>query len=193
MANDPKIDAYIAKAAPFAQPILIRLRALVHDTVLGLDEGLKWGMPHFIYKGKNLAGMAAFKAHTAFILHGEGRQGEGMGGYGKIASNDDLPSDSELRAGILAAKARIDTEGTAPKPKVAPKPAKAPIPMQDDFNAALTPAVRAHFDAFPPGAQREYLEWITTAKADATRAKRIAQACEWIAEGKKRNWKYEGC
>ena len=193
MANDPKIDAYIAKAAPFAQPILIRLRALVHDTVLGLDEGLKWGMPHFIYQGKNLAGMAAFKAHTAFILHGEGRQGEGMGGYGKIASNDDLPSDSELRAGILAAKARIDTEGTAPKPKAAPKPAKAPIPMQDDFNVALTPAARAHFDAFPPGAQREYLEWITTAKADATRAKRIAQACEWIAEGKKRNWKYEGC
>jgi Bacteriocin-protection, YdeI or OmpD-Associated/Domain of unknown function (DU1801) len=193
LARDPKIDAYIAKAAPFAQPILKHLRVLVHETVEGLDEGLKWGMPHFLYRGKNLAGMAAFKAHTAFILHGEGRQGEGMGGYGKIASREDLPSDADLQQGILDAKARIDEEGTAIKPKAVPKPAKAPIPMQDDFAAALSPAARTQFDAFPPGAQREYLEWITTAKAEVIRAKRIAQACEWIAEGKKRNWKYENC
>lgn len=111
VAQDLKTDAYIAKAAPFAQPILNHLRALVHDTVAGLDEALKWGMPHFIYKGKNLAGIAAFKAHAAFILHGEDRQGEGMGSYGKIASRDDLPSDAVLREKILAAKARIDAEG----------------------------------------------------------------------------------
>ncbi len=195
MANDPKIDAYIAKAAPFAQPILIHLRALVHGTVAGLDEALKWGMPHFIYKGKNLAGMAAFKAHTAFILHGEGRQGEGMGGYGKIAAREDLPSDADLTRGILAAKARIDSEGTALKPKPAARVPKAEIPMPDDFVAALDamPSARECFDAFPPGARREYLEWITTAKAEATRAKRIAEAAAWIAEGKRRNWKYEDC
>ncbi len=195
MAKDPKIDAYVAKAALFAQPILTHLRALVHDTVADVDEALKWGMPHFIYKGKNLAGMAAFKAHAAFILHGEGRQGEGMGGYGKIAKQADLPSDADLRAGILAAKARIDAEGTAIKPKAAPRAPKADIPMPDDFAAGLAAVQGAqpNYEAFPPGARREYLEWITTAKAEATRAKRIAQACDWIAEGKKRNWKYEGC
>lgn len=195
MAQDPKVDAYIAKAAPFAQPILNHLRALVHDTVADLDEALKWGMPHFIYKGKNLAGIAAFKAHTAFVLHGEGRQGEGMGGYGKIASREELPSDAELKKGLLAAKARIDSEGTALRPKSAPRAPKPEIPMPDDFAAAQAAmqGVRERFDAFPPGARREYLEWITTAKAEATRAKRIAQSCEWIAEGKKRNWKYESC
>jgi uncharacterized protein YdeI (YjbR/CyaY-like superfamily) len=195
VAKDPRIDAYIAKAALFAQPILIHLRALVHETVEGLDEGLKWGMPHFLYKGKNLAGMAAFKAHAAIVLHGEGRQGEGMGGYGKIASREELPSDADLRAGILAAKARIDAEGTALKPKPATRAPKPEIPIPDDFAAALAAmqGVRERFDAFPPGARREYLEWITTAKAEATRAKRITQAAEWIAEGKKRNWKYENC
>jgi uncharacterized protein YdeI (YjbR/CyaY-like superfamily) len=190
MPLDPRIDAYIAKSAPFAQPILSHLRALIHTTVDGLDETIKWGMPHFVYRGKNLAGIAAFKAHAALVLHGEGRQGEGMGGYGKIASREELPSDGELTTAILAAKAQIETGGGAPKPKPAPK---AEIAMQDDLAAALTPAARAIFDNFPPGAQREYLDWIVDAKRPETRAKRVAQAAEWIAQGKRRNWKYMGC
>jgi uncharacterized protein YdeI (YjbR/CyaY-like superfamily) len=52
---------------------------------------------------------------------------------------------------------------------------------------------RERFVCFPPGAQREYLEWIVEAKRADTRTKRIAQAAEWIAAGKKRNWKYESC
>ncbi|MEQ1494546.1 MAG: YdeI/OmpD-associated family protein [Novosphingobium sp.] len=195
MPRDPRIDAYIAKAAPFARPILIHLRALVHATVDGLDETMKWGMPHFIHKGKNLAGMAAFKAHTAFILHGEGRQGEGMGGYGKIASPEELPSDADLKEAILAAKERIDTEGTATKRKAASTPPKAEIPMPPDFAAELAryQGTSDTFLAWARSHRREYLEWIVEAKRPETRAKRIAQACEWIAEGKKRNWKYEGC
>jgi uncharacterized protein YdeI (YjbR/CyaY-like superfamily) len=195
VAKDPKIDAYIAKAAPFAQPILTHLRALVHDTIEGLDEGLKWGMPHFIYKGKNLAGMAAFKAHTAFILHGEGRQGEGMGGYGKIASLAELPSDADLKQRILAAKARIDNEGTALKPKALPKATKPEIPTPDDLSAELAryPGARERFESWAPSHRREYLEWIVGAKRPETRAKRITQAGEWIGEGKKRNWKYDDC
>lgn len=193
MTNDQRIDAYIAKAAPFAQPILTHLRALVHATVDGLEETIKWGMPHFLYKGKNLAGIAAFKAHAALILHGEGRQGEGMGSYGKIASRAELPSDADLTGAVLAARARIDEAGTALKPRAAPKPLKAAIVMPSDLATALAPEARATFDAFPPGAQREYLEWIVDAKRPETRAKRIAQAAEWIAAGKRRNWKYDGC
>lgn len=191
MARDKRIDAYIAGAAPFARPILIHLRALLHETVADLEETLKWGMPHFVHRGRNLAGMAAFKAHAAFILHGEGRVGEGMGGYGKIASAADLPADADLRRAILAARDRIQ-QGPA---KSGPRSAagKPEIAMPDDFAAALAEGdgLRARFDAFPPGARRDYLEWIVTAKAPATRARRIAEACGWIAEGKKRNWKYE--
>jgi uncharacterized protein YdeI (YjbR/CyaY-like superfamily) len=195
MASDPRVDAYIAKAAPFAQPILTHLRALVHATVEELDETVKWGMPHFVYKGKNLAGIAAFKAHTAFIVHGEGRQGDAMGQYGKIASLAELPKDKELAAKLLDAKARIDSEGTALKPRTAPKAPMAEIPMPEDFAGELArlQGARERFDAFAPSHRREYLEWIVEAKRPETRAKRIAQAAEWIAEGKKRNWKYENC
>jgi uncharacterized protein YdeI (YjbR/CyaY-like superfamily) len=195
MTKDERIDAYIAKAAPFAQPILIHLRQLVHATVPGLDETIKWGMPHFVYKGKNLAGLAAFKAHTAFVVHGDGRQGDAMGQYGKIASLGDLPSDADLAAKLLDAVTRIDQDGTAIKPKAAPKAPKAEIAMPDDLAAALDAmqGVRERFDAFPPGARREYLEWIVSAKRPETRAKRIATTCEQVAEGKKLNWKYENC
>ena len=199
MAQDPRIDAYIAKAQPFAQPVLTHLRALVHKALPGIDETIKWGMPHFVYKGKNLAGLAAFKAHAAFVIHGDGRQGpednRAMGQFGKIAALSDLPSDADLTAKLLDAKARVDAAGTALKPRAAPKAPKTEIPMPDDFAAELAKlqGARERFDGWAPSHRREYLEWITEAKRPETRAKRIAQAAEWIAEGKKRNWKYESC
>lgn len=196
MVQDERIDAYIARSAPFAQPILTQLRALVHKVVPEAVETIKWGMPHFTYKGKNLAGLAAFKAHCAFVLHGQGRQGgeseDGMGAYGKIASMADLPSEADLRARIRAGCDEIDNPVKKPKVKPATKPE---IAVPDDFSAELTKYqdAQAKFDAFAPSHRREYLEWVVEAKRPETRAKRIAQAAEWIAEGKKRNWKYEGC
>jgi uncharacterized protein YdeI (YjbR/CyaY-like superfamily) len=195
MAQDPKIDAYIAKAAPFAQPILIRLRATIHAAVPGLDEGMKWGMPHFLYKGKNLAGIAAFKAHCAFVIHGDGRQGDAMGQYGKIASLADIPGDNVIKAKLADAAARIDEVGTALKKPVTPREPKPELPVPGELAAALeaNPAAKATFANFAPSHRREYLEWIIEAKRAETRDKRIVQAVEWLAEGKKRNWKYENC
>ena len=195
MTKDPRIDAYIAKAAPFAQPILSHVQALVHATVADLDETLKWSMPHFVYKGKNLAGFAAFKAHAAFMIHGDGRQGDAMGQYGKLTSMADVPSDDVLRGKLLDAKARIDSAGTALKPKAAPKVPKVEIAMPGDFAAALSAmqGVRDRFDELSSSARREYLEWIVSAKRPETRSKRIAQACDQVVEGKKLNSIYENC
>ena len=195
MASDPKVDDYIAKAPPFAQPILTHLRNAVHAAVPGLDEGIKWGMPHFIYKGKNLAGIAAFKAHCAFVIHGDGRQGDAMGQYGKIAAMADLPGDNEIKSKLVAAMERIDSAGTALKPKAGPRMAKPDLPILPEFAAALAanPQAKATLEAFAPSHRREYLEWVSEAKRPETRDKRIAQATEWLAEGKKRNWKYENC
>ena len=194
MSTDPRIDAYIAKAAPFAQPILIHVRALVHKALPDAAETIKWSMPHFMLDGKNIAGMAAFKAHCAVMIHGDGRQGEAMGQYGKIATMADLPADAALIASLQAAAERVETAGSALKPRPAKVP-KAEIAIPPDFAAALAqvPPARSAFDAFAPSHRREYLEWIVEAKRDETRAKRIAQAVEWIGEGKKRNWKYENC
>lgn len=194
--TDPRIDAYIDEAAPFAQPILTHVRALVHRVLPEVEEGIKWSMPAFMLGGKNVAGMAAFKVHCAVMIHGEGRlgDGEGMGGYGKVTQLSDLPPDDVLGAALEEAAQRIITGGTALKSKVR-KPAKPDIPMPDDFAAALAsaPKAKATLDGFAPGQRREYLEWVTGAKQEATRQRRIAQAIEWLAEGKKRNWKYESC
>ena len=190
----PRIDAFIAKAQPFAQPILKHVRALVRTAVPEAEETIKWSMPHFSVNGKILAGMAAFKAHAAFFVHGAGRmgEGEGMGSFGKLTSLSDLPPDSEL--GDLLRKGR-DAIVAGAKPAKAPKAPKPEISMQNDFAAALASSAKAQatFDSFPPSARREYLEWVVDAKRPETRAKRIAQAVEWLAEGKKRNWKYESC
>lgn len=196
MAHDPRVDAYIAKAAPFAQPVLTHVRALVHRVLPEVEEGIKWGMPAFMVGGKNVAGMAAFKAHCAVMIHGEGRlgEGEGMGGYGKVTALSDLPADDVLETALNEAAQRVAVSGSAAKPR-AKAPPKPEIPVPQDFAAALreAPEAKAFFDGLPPGQRREYLDWITGAKQDATRAKRLATALEWLAEGKRRNWKYEKC
>ncbi|WP_395394492.1 YdeI/OmpD-associated family protein [Novosphingobium sp. BL-8A] len=194
MGKDPRVDDYIEKAADFARPILTHLREIAHRALPEAEEAIKWGMPHYLVKGKNVAGMAAFKAHCTFVIHGDGRQGDAMGQFGRIAAIGDLPSESELIEKLQAAEARVLEKGTALK-RAAPRAPKAEIPMPDDFAAALaaSPAAQGHYDAFSPSQQREYLEWITEAKAEATRTKRMAQAVEWISEGKRRNWKYERC
>ena len=192
MSRDPRIDAYIDKAGDFAKPLLRHIRELVHQTIPGAGEAVKWGMPHFTHDGKNIAGMAAFKGHCAVMVHGDGRQGEAMGQFGRIESAEGLPGDAELAEKLLAARDRIEAEGSAVKRPAQRKP-KAEIPVPQDFAAALreAPAAQATFDGFTPSSRRDYLEWITEAKQDATRQKRIATALELLAEGKRRNWKYE--
>ena len=64
--TDPRVDAYIAKSAPFARPIQKRLRAAVHEACPEAEETIKWGMPFFLVDGKVLCFMAAFKAHAGF-------------------------------------------------------------------------------------------------------------------------------
>lgn len=193
MTRDPRIDDYIAKAADFAQPILTHVRALVHQALPEAEETIKWGMPHFMVGGKNVIGLAAFKAHASVVIHHEGRSGAedgkgGMGTLGKLESLADLPPDGELIARFQARPAAL----AKPRPKPAPKPE---LPVPPAFAAALdaAPAARVTFDAFAPSHRREYVEWIAQAKREETRDKRIAQAVAWLSEGRKRNWKYENC
>lgn len=198
MARDPRIDAYIERAAPFAQPILRHARALVHEACPEVEESIKWGMPSFSHAGGILCGMAAFKQHASFgfwrhaDVVGEGEPRDGMGSYGKMTSLDDLPPRTILLAHLRKAMQLNEAGLKSPKRKPAPRPAPD---TPEDLAAALAnnKAANATFDAFPPGCRREYIEWIVEAKRAETRAKRLAQAVEWMAEGKRRNWKHENC
>jgi uncharacterized protein YdeI (YjbR/CyaY-like superfamily) len=188
MTRDSRVDEYIETAAPFAQPILTHVRALIHRALPEVEEGIKWGMPHFMVGGKNVVGLAAFKAHAAVVMHYEERTNEGMGSLGKLSSLADLPGDDELIARIKAGC----SAKSAPRPRPAPK-AEPSVP--DDLRAALNaaPAALAVFDAFAPSHRREYIAWVTEAKREETRIRRITQTIEWLTEGRKRNWKYENC
>ena len=193
MARDPRIDEKIAQAGDFARPILEHWRKLVHETVPGVEEAIKWGMPHFVYKGKNIAGMAPFKAHCAVMIHGDGRQdAEGMGSYGKLTKLEDLPADAVLTARLRDAMGMID-RGEQPAWRQQPPKPKAEIPVPQDLAAGLAAnsAAARFWDGLAPSHRYEYLQWITEAKRDETRVKRLQQALEWLAEGKRRNWKYE--
>lgn len=203
-ATHPKVDAYIEKAAPFAQPILSHIRELVHKACPDAEEAIKWSMPFFVYRGQILGNMAAFKAHCSFgfwggeiaaVMKRDGVLSEdGMGRLGKIASLKDLPSDKAMLGYIRQAAAFVDGGGkTMMREK--PKTPKAAPEVPEELAAALkkNKAAAKVFAGFSPGAQREYTEWIAEAKRAETKEKRVAQAVEWIAEGKQRNWKYQNC
>lgn len=191
-STDARIDAYIANAAPFAQPVLRQIRAWVHADCPAVEEAIKWGMPSFLYRGKLMCGMAAFKQHASlgFWGHGDAAGNEGMGQYGKLTGLEQLPDAASFQAALQAAMARIDAGGK----RAAGKP-RAALPMPDDLHQALAADARAQagFQALAASYQREYIQWITEAKREATRRQRITQALQWLAEGKKRNWKYDNC
>lgn len=192
MLPDPRVDAYIASAADFAQPLLREIRQRVHAGCSEAGEAIKWGMPSFLYKGKLLCTMAAFKAHAALGFWqreaSDGGNREAMGQYGRLQVLKDLPGKREFATQLRQAMQRIDSGAKAPRS--APR---APLPMPPAFAQALAgaPAAKAAFEGFAPGYQRDYLEWIGEAKREATRDQRIAQAIAWLSEGKQRNWKHQ--
>jgi hypothetical protein len=201
---DTRIDAYIARSPDFATGILARLRALVHQACPEVVETIKWGMPFFEHQGP-LCFFAAFKQHCAFgFWRHRGREESGaMGHFGRITSIGDLPPRRELIAAIHAAVARNQVRSTVSghAPTKRGKQGRQPGPsgkakgepvMPADFRRALAldRDARREFAAFSPGKQRDYVSWLEEAKRPETRARRLATAISWIAEGKERNWKY---
>ena len=199
--HNKAIDAYIAKSKDFARPILEHFRELIHIACPHAEEKIKWSFPHFDYKGEMMCSMAAFKEHASIgfwkaplmkdpILSETAKSEVAMGHLGKLKSLKDLPSDKKIIAWIKEAmKLNDDGIKLIPKPKTADK---KELVVPDYFTRALSKNKKAKdiFHAFPYSHKKEYLEWITEAKTDVTREKRMAAAIEMMQEGKSRNWKY---
>ena len=198
--RDPRVDAYIGKAAPFARPILKHLRKVVHAGCPKVEETIKWGMPSFEYKGI-LCGMAAFKQHAVFGFWKEKvlekrlpldvrTEKDGMGTYGCLKSIADLPPAKHLERLVVEA-AKINDAGIKSN-EGRTRTKRPPLPVPQEFMAAIRQDRKAlaTFEAFPPSHRREYVEWVTEAKREETRAQRIATSVAWMAEGKPRMWKY---
>lgn len=198
-AKNKSVDAYIASSRDFARPVLLHIRALVHKACPDVEEVMKWGFPHFDYKGM-MCHMAAFKEHCslgfwkAAILpdphHLFAKKRDGMGHFGRITSLKDLPADRVLLTYIKSA-AQLNEQGMKLPPKQK-KTAQAALKVPAYLTRALKsrPEALATFRAFSPGNKRDYIEWFEEAKTEATRRRRLETALEWMAEGKPRNWKY---
>lgn len=194
--RNAKVDAYIAKAEPFARPILLEIREAVHEGCPEVEEELKWGHPSFMYKGI-LCGMAAFKQHCTFGFWKASaldaatgnKKDEAWGQFGRLTRIDDLPGRKAVVGLVKKAAALHDSGVKAPRMKTAPK---QPIKEPAYFTAALRKNRKAlkTYEGFAPSHKREYLEWITEAKGEDTRKRRLETAIQWISEGKQRNWKY---
>jgi uncharacterized protein YdeI (YjbR/CyaY-like superfamily) len=199
MKANPAVDAYIREAAPFARPILKKVRALFHKACPDIEETMKWSFPHFEYRGV-VGSMAAFKRHAVFgfwkasllpdphgLLSVDGKTEMCRARFTDVS---ELPPDRVLLTYIRAAVALNEQGVRVKRPKREKRP-EAEVPA--DLRAALKKNKKAlaTFEGFSPSHRREYLEWITEAKQEATRQKRIAQAIEWMAEGKSRHWKYQ--
>ncbi len=203
--KDKRVDAYIAKAQPFAQPILKKLRALIHKGNPEVVETIKWGFASFDYKGP-FCSMAAFKQHAVFgfwkykllkdpkgyIGERSNKGGDAMGNLGRLASLKDLPPDKVILDFIKQAK-KLNDEGVKLPPK--PKKPQVALVIPPYFLDAVKKNKKAlkTFEDFSYSCKKEYIMWVTEAKTEETRNSRLAIAVEWIGEGKKRNWKYEKC
>jgi uncharacterized protein YdeI (YjbR/CyaY-like superfamily) len=200
-SRDDRVDAYIAKSAEFARPILAHLREVVHAACPEVEETMKWSFPHFDYKGM-LCSMAAFKEHCAFgfwkgeliVAKGSGEVEKAMGQFGRLTKLADLPPKKVLTGYIKEAK-KLNDEGVKAPARSKPKAPQKALVVPDDLTAALASneAAKATFDKFSPSNKCEYVDWITEAKTPATRTRRLETAVEWMAEGKPRNWKYINC
>lgn len=206
--RDKRFDTYIKESAEFAQPILSHIREVVHSACPDVEETFKWSHPHFVYSGGIICGMASFKQHVGFgfwkaslIMDKESSKvgPEGMGQFGKLTLVKQLPTKKVL-TGYIKAAMKLNEAGVAaaPRKSVARKAAAkristGPLQVPTYLGAALeTNRVALDtFDAFSPSARKEYIEWITDAKTESTRSRRVEQAVAWMAEGKQRNWKYQ--
>jgi uncharacterized protein YdeI (YjbR/CyaY-like superfamily) len=202
---DPRVDAYIERTAPFAQPILTHLRKLMHQACPHVTETIKWNMPFFVQQGIILAGMAAFKQHCSFgfwgpemkkvLAKGGLASSETMGSFGAVTGLDSLPSDRVLLTYMSQAADFVESGRRRKSIERPKKSAKKPVRVPPELAAALKKNKMATkvFEEFSPSCKREYAEWIVEAKRPDTKQKRIKQAVEWIAQGKPRNWKYMNC
>lgn len=193
--TDKRIDAQIAAAPDFAKPILVKFREAVHQACPDCEESIKWGQPTFLHDGHILCGIAPFKGHVRAHFWKGGFVSEGADPaewerLHRLTTVSDLPSKKTLVGWVKRAVQANNGETVVPSKKAAkPKPE---LPTPDYFMAALKKNKKAlaAFEKFSPSHKREYVEWIVDAKGEDTRARRMAQAIEWMAEGKPRNWKY---
>lgn len=202
---DSRVDAYIEKAAGFAQPVLAHLRKLMHQACPRATESVKWGMPFFVQHGVILGHMAAFKNHCAFGFWGPEMKkvlakngldsSSSMSSLGRITGLQDLPADKLLLSCMRHAAELVESGERKKSIERPSRSRKGKVQVPPELTAALkkNKAAAKAFQEFSPSCQREYADWVAEAKRSETKQTRLKQALTWISQGKSRHWKYQNC
>ena len=201
MADDSKrVDEYIKNAPDFARPIMEKIRKAFHKGCPECEEAIKWGCPYFMYKGM-LGGMASFKGHVSMGFWRSKEMDDpeklfdtGTGAKASMCNAHfhnlkEVPTQKILAEYVKRAAKLQDTE--APKKKATKKKISTRIPADLAELFKKHKKAKTVFEGFAPSHKRDYIEWITEAKRDATRQKRLKTTIEWLSEGKQRHWKYQ--
>jgi uncharacterized protein YdeI (YjbR/CyaY-like superfamily) len=203
MNYNPAVDAYINNSEDFAKPILEHWRRLIHEHCPNAEEAIKWSLPHFEYNGDNMCVVASYKNHCSFtFLKAELMTAPRLKAskdlkpiqrfLGKISKISDLPPDDEFIA-MLKEAMQLNEMGIRIK-RDKPEADKPRVLVTPDYLLAAlvsNPKAKEVFESKSNSFRKEYIIWITDAKTDETRQKRINEALEWIAEGKGRFWKHQ--
>ncbi len=199
--------AYLAAAAEPQRSLLEAFRSAALEACPEAVPTVRWKQPMLDHHGPLLM-LSARKAHVnlTFWLGRQMKDPEGVltdvGSRSglrtlRVEASGEPPPRELLRAYVAEAAALNEARAAAkragrPSPRARPARSRPEPRVPEDLAAALerSPSAAAVFAGFSPTNRREYVEWLTEAKREATRARRLAQAIEWIAEGKPRNWKY---
>ena len=120
MKTDPRVDAYIAKAPPFARAILTETRSRVGKAYPSVEETIKWNVPFFLLGDKILASMAAFKKHVKVgVWTGM------MPKFADVSDVEELPPVKDFTQQLKTAALAIDDAMTS-KPPASKLAKKAP-------------------------------------------------------------------
>jgi len=195
MKRYKSVDDYIAASEQWSAE-LTRLRQILAETEL--TETLKWGAPCYTFDGRNVVGMAGFKSYFGLWFH----QGALLADAHKVLINAQegttkslrqwrMKSAEEIRPAIIrhyvseAMRLVRDGKRTGPQRK---GPAIVPAELKNAL--ARNRIVQKKFSELTPGRQREYAEYISSAKRDDTKRKRLDKILPMIREGVGLNDRY---
>jgi len=188
MKRSKTVDEYIESTEKWRAE-LIRLRKILRST--DLEETVKWGAPCYTCDGKNVVGLGAFKSYLGLWFF----QGALLADKSKVLINAQegktkalrqwrFTSSKEINASLIKAYVNeaieLQRQGAAIKPDRG-RPVEVPPQLKRALAGNKT-ASRA-FNALTPGKQREYADYISSAKREETRSKRLEKIIPMIAAG----------
>ncbi|WNW02328.1 YdeI/OmpD-associated family protein [Tenacibaculum sp. HL-MS23] len=194
-----KVLDYITAKNKWTQELKL-LRSVLLE--LSLEETIKWGAPVYVYKNKNIVGLSAFKNYCGLWFF----QGMFLNDDKKVLKNAQEEKTHAMRQWQFCALNKIDVvlvkeyvleaiknseNGKEFKPIKNTKPLIIPTELQmalDDDDA-----LRACFANFSLSKKREYANYISEAKRETTKYKRLDKITPMILKGMGLHDKYKNC